>query len=195
MPDESGISPSSPATGQRTEFDRSVARDVDPFANEVEASPQAETTNQFASRLNDKLSEDFSSMKETAIEVASSATNKAEEIAEKQKSYAADQIERLAGVLERVGKELESDDAAIGGYASALGASARQFADRVKDKNPREIADAAEDFGRRQPLAFLGLAAVAGLAASRFITAAKPSTSTSAPSMSDINRTREAHNG
>ena len=70
-----------------------------------------------------------------------------------------------------------------------------RFADKVKDKDLREIAGIAEDFGRRQPLAFLGLAAVAGLAASRFMMASKPSVATSSPTAPDINRTRESYNG
>lgn len=32
----------------------------------------------------------------------------------------------------------------------------------------------AEDFGRKQPLAFLSMAAIAGLAASRFLTSSAP---------------------
>ena len=191
MPDTSGTSPfvSPPATGQRTEFDRSIAQHPDDSA-------EGGTTDQAVSSLKDKLGEDLASVKETARDVASDATEKVGEIAEQQKGYAAGQISKLAGALERVGNELKADDArAIGGYAAELGASARQFADKVKDKDLREIAGIAEDFGRRQPLAFLGLAAVAGLAASRFMMASKPSVATSSPTAPDINRTRESYNG
>jgi hypothetical protein len=75
----------------------------------------------------------------------------------------------------RVGKELPREDpGAVDGYAAQLGASARQFADNVEDKNFREIAASAEDFGRHQPPAFLSLAAGAGLAASRLLVSSSP---------------------
>ena len=190
MPDTSGTSPfaSPSAVGSRTEFDRSIARESD-------TSGESETSSA-ASDLKDKLSEDIAGVTETAKEVASNVTDKAAEIADKQKSYAADQIGKLAGALEKVGNELKSDDAnAMGGYAAELGASARQFADKVKDKNFREIASVAEEFGRRQPLAFLGLAAVAGLAASRFIMASKTSAVATSSSVPDSNRATESYNG
>jgi ElaB/YqjD/DUF883 family membrane-anchored ribosome-binding protein len=172
-----GASPSENAPA--TEFGRSIGRDT-------------EATTDTAPSLRDKIGEDITSVKETAQDVAHKAADKAAEVADRQKSYAADQIGKIAGALERVGEELKSDDAgAIGGYASQLGVSAKQFADRVKDKNLSEIAGIAEDFGRRQPLAFLGLAAVAGLAASRFMMASKPTNSTSATSPN----AKETYNG
>jgi hypothetical protein len=170
-----GASPS--ANAPSTEFGRSIGRDT-------EATPEA------ARSLREKIDEDISSVKETAQDVAHKAADKAAEIADRQKSYAADQIGKVASALERVGEELKSDDAgAIGGYTSQLGVSARHIADKVKDKNLSEIAGIAEDFGRRQPLAFLGLAAVAGIAASRFMMASKPATTV--PS----NSSKETHNG
>lgn len=160
-----GASPS--ANAPATEFGRSIGRDT-------------EATTDTAPSLRDKIDEDITSVKETAQDVANKAADKAAEVADRQKTYAALQIGKIAGALERVGEELKSEDAGvIGGYASQIGVSAKQFADRVKDKNLSEIAGIAEDFGRRQPLAFLGLAAVAGLAASRFMMASKPTNATS----------------
>lgn len=155
------------ANAPATEFGRSIGRDT-------------EATTDTAASLRDKIDEDITSAKETAQDVAHKAADKAAEVADRQKSYAADQVGKVASALERVGEELKSDDAgAIGGYVSQLGVSAKHFADKVKDKNLTEIAGIAEDFGRRQPLAFLGLAAVAGLAASRFMMASKPTNATS----------------
>jgi len=174
---QNGASPS--ANAPATEFGRSIGRDTG-------------ATTENAPSLRDKIDEDITSVKETAQDVVHKAADKAAEVADRQKSYAADKIGKIAGALERVGEELKSDDAgAIGGYASQLGVSTRQFADRVKDKNLSEIAGIAEDFGRRQPLAFLGLAAVAGLAASRFMMASKPNNSTSSTSPN----AKETYNG
>lgn len=182
MADTFGSPTGSPpsANAPTTEFGRSIAR-------------KTEADGDNTSSLRDKVEEDFTSMKSAAHDIAAKATDKAAEVAGRQKGYAADQIAKVAGALERVGEELKSDDAGmIGGYAAQLGSSARQFADKVKGKDFSEIAGIAEDFGRRQPLAFLGLAAVAGLAASRFMMASKPTTS----SASSVNNSaKETYNG
>lgn len=171
----------SSATPANTEFERSIAR-------------AADTAGEETASLRDKIDVDIGNVKDTVQDVAYKATEKAAELADEQKSYAADQIGKLAGALERVGEELRSGDAgAIGGYATQLGTSARQFADKVKDKNFSEIAGVAEDFGRRQPLAFLGLAAVAGLAASRFLMASKSTTPSNVAAAATDGR--ETYNG
>jgi len=179
---------SRPAAVPATEFERSIARTAE--------SDREGAVSKDAASLKQKLDEDVTAVKETVQDVAHKATDKAAEVAERQKSYAADQIGRIAGALERVGEELKSEDAAaIGGYTSQLGASARQFADKVKDKNFSEIAGVAEDFGRRQPLAFLGLAAVAGLAASRFLMASKSSSTATSPNAAPSTDRMEKYNG
>lgn len=173
-----GASPSENVSA--TEFARSIDRDTDSV---TDAAPS----------LRDKIDQDIASVKDAAQDVAHRAADKASEVADRQKGYAAEQIGKVAGALERVGEELKSDDAgAIGGYASQLGVSARQFADKVKDKNLSEIAGIAADFGRRQPLAFLGLAAIAGLAASRFMMASKPTATSSSTIPSSP---KETYNG
>lgn len=175
-------SPVAPPSGENTEFERSIARNAD-------------SANDATSTLRDKIGEDVNSVKQTVEDVAQKATEKATDVAEEQKSRAAEQIEKMAGALERVGKELQSEDAgAMADYATKLGASARQFAEKVKDKNLSQIAGVAEDFGRRQPFAFLGIAAVAGLAASRFLMASNDRTTSSTQTASQSNQQRETYN-
>lgn len=189
MADNLGNSPvGSPSATRPVDFEEASGTAGD--------TAKTQSIGETALHLKDMVSEDLAAVSDTAKGVAADVTDKATEIAVQQKGYVADQIGKLAGALERVGKELKSDDAgAIGGYASDLGASAQQFADKVKDKDFREIAGIAEDFARRQPLAFLGLAAVAGLAASRFIIASKPLAPTAVRTASDGNRTGENRNG
>lgn len=177
-------STSSPPTGAGTEFERSIARSIEGD----EAAPAG---------LREKIGEDYDTLKQSAEDAAHKATEKATEMAEKQKGYAADQISKFATTLERVGRELQSENAgAIGDYTTQLGTSARQFAEKAKDKNLGEIAGMVEDFGRRQPMAFLGIAAVAGLAASRFLMASPNRMTSHAPStaMQNTNPT-ESYNG
>ena len=99
------------------------------------------------------------------------AADKAEEIASKQKNIAARYAGSIGSALEKVGSEIQgADDAAIGKYAKELGSTIQSFAKDVEDRKLSDVAGMAEDFGRKQPLAFLGLAALAGLVASRVLT-------------------------
>ena len=140
----------SPPSGGNTEFERSISRSVE---TDDKASPS----------LREEIDADVSAVKKAAESATQTVTDKAAEVAERQKGYAADQIEHFARALEKVGDEMQA------GQSSVVGDY--QFAERVQDKDLGQIASIAEDFGRRQPLAFLGLAAIAGLAASRFLMA------------------------
>lgn len=116
--------------------------------------------------------EDLGSVREAAAAKVEEATDKAAEMADEQKTFLAQQLSSLGEALERTGREMQSGDgAAMGRYAGDMGSSIRSFASDIEGRDMGEIAAMAEDYGRRQPLAFLGIAAVAGLAASRFVTA------------------------
>jgi hypothetical protein len=116
--------------------------------------------------------EDLGAVREAAAAKVEEATDKAVEMAAEQKTFLAQQLSSLGEALERTGREMQSGDgAAMGRYAGDMGSSIRSFASDIEGRDMGEIAAMAEDYGRRQPLAFLGIAAIAGLAASRFVTA------------------------
>lgn len=122
--------------------------------------------------IKQKVSEDVRSVKQTAQESLSDAQEKAKEAAANQKNIVAEKVGGLAAAMDKIGGELEQGDQAdIGRITRSLGSTLQKFSDDIKDRDFGEIAGMAEDFGRKQPLAFMGLAAVAGLAASRFLTA------------------------
>jgi hypothetical protein len=177
-------------SGAGPEYERSIARSVE---HPKDASPD----------LREKLGEDVAAIKQTAEDVAHKATERAADMAEKQKGYASDQIGKFATALERVGRELQAEKiGGIGDYTKELGDSARRFAENMKDKNLGQIAGYAEDFGRRQPLAFLGMAVLAGLAASRFMIASTDRSANTLPAVPQASgdgtesiKPREAYNG
>lgn len=122
--------------------------------------------------LKRKAADDVGTVKEKAKAQVRDAAGKAEEIASKQKNIAARYAGSIGSALEKVGSEMQrADDAAIGKYAKELGSTIQSFAKDVEDRKLSDVAGMAEDFGRKQPLAFLGLAALAGLVASRVLTA------------------------
>ena len=122
--------------------------------------------------LKRSLSEDVSSARDAVVEGKEQATEKLKDAVSDQAHFAAHQVAGVARALQKVGAELEgSDQAHVGRYVGQMGSGVRDFAERMEGKDTAELARMAEDFGRKQPLAFLGMAALAGLMASRFLTA------------------------
>jgi hypothetical protein len=143
-----------------------------------ERDPHATTKEETRTQASDNrplgeiLSGDVDEIKQLANEQTLKARTTAEQLAMKEKNFAARQLGGVATVLQNVGSELErSQQDAIGHYARKLGDSLQDLAHDMKDRDLGELAAMAEDFGRRQPVAFLSMAALAGFAASRFLTA------------------------
>jgi hypothetical protein len=135
--------------------------------------------------IRQKVKDDVESVRHMAQGQMSNVSAKAEEAADRQKGYAAEKVAGIATVIEKVGSELEGQDQPeIGRMARQMGESVHRFADDIKGRSLGDIAGMAEDFGRKQPLAFLGMAAIAGLAASRFVgaSASRQSPMSSRPS-------------
>ncbi|MBP2548416.1 ElaB/YqjD/DUF883 family membrane-anchored ribosome-binding protein [Neorhizobium galegae] len=121
------------------------------------------------SDLRQMARDDVASVRHAAEDGMSKVSAAASQAADQQKTYAADRVAGVANAIERVGSELEGDEPELGRMTRQMGESVQRFAEDIKGRDLGEIAGMAEDFGRRQPLAFLGIAAIAGLAASRFI--------------------------
>ncbi|MEF0942705.1 nutrient deprivation-induced protein [Rhizobium sp. BR 362] len=116
--------------------------------------------------------ENLNELRQFAGEQTERAKTAVSDAAEDKKNLAARQLGGVASALEKVGSELErSDQQVVGRYAKQLGGSLQGFVRDIEGRDLGEIAGMVEDFGRRQPLAFLGIAAIAGLTASRLLTA------------------------
>ncbi|MFN7104688.1 MAG: nutrient deprivation-induced protein [Pseudorhizobium sp.] len=170
----SGLNPGSTTTPgmqpvQQTSSPTSSS--VQSAASAAGASASA-SAHQAAAGLKDKVNEDWQSAKSTAQAEIGNATQRAKDAADDQKNFAAERVSGIAAAIEKVGDELaQGDQPEVGRYAKQIGSSVHRFADDIKGKDMGQIAGMAEDFGRRQPAAFIGLAALAGFAASRFLTA------------------------
>lgn len=134
--------------------------------------------------------DDIASVRGVAKDGMSKASAAASEAADQQKTYAADRVAGVATAIEKVGSELEGEQPELGRMTRQMGESVQRFAEDIKGRDLGEIAGMAEDFGRRQPLAFLGIAAIAGLAASRFIgaSASRQSAMTSRAGRGEVGR-------
>ncbi|SDB58748.1 hypothetical protein [Bauldia litoralis] len=94
---------------------------------------------------------------------------KAETFAGEQKDAAAERLVGIAAALKDVAGDLDNrDEPAVAGYARDLAKGIGRVSDTIKDRDVGDLMAMAEDFGRKQPAAFLGLAALAGFASGRF---------------------------
>ncbi|RFB85860.1 nutrient deprivation-induced protein [Rhizobium leguminosarum bv. trifolii] len=135
-----------------------------------ERSPSANASP--VTELKNKLNEDVNSTKGMIKEGSDAVIEKVDEVVSEQAHYAAHQVSGIAKALEKVGAELEgSDQRQVGRYAREIGQSIANVAKRIEGKDLGEMANLAESFGRKQPMAFLGIAALAGLTTSRFLIA------------------------
>jgi hypothetical protein len=122
--------------------------------------------------IKDRLKDDFGEMKRTAGEQLDAALDRAETASAEGKTYIAKSVSGIAAAIEKVGRELEQGaQPEIGRYAIGVGQGIERFARDIRDRDLGEIARIAEEFGRKRPVAFLGAAALAGFATSRFLRA------------------------
>lgn len=157
----SGIGSTSPSAdtlpGQNTlrRDARAVAEEAQNVAGEItsEAAAQVE-------QLTDKGKEQLSQ-----------AADKVRGVAAEQKDLLAAQVGGVADAMERVASDLESSNGASAHYARMIADNAEKLSNSIRDNSVDQLVGMAQDFGRRQPAAFIGAAALLGFAASRFLMA------------------------
>ena len=109
-------------------------------------------------------------MKDAAAAQLGEAAEKARSFAGEHKDVAAAQIGGVSTALDKVADELAQDDhaAPAADYARKLAAETRRVSDTLRESSIDDLMGMAQRFGRRQPVAFLGAAALAGFVAGRF---------------------------
>lgn len=81
----------------------------------------------------------------------------------------------FANAIRRAGDELSQSNQGMAAQLLSRGADSIEGLTRTLDgKTPGEMLDAVRDFGRRHPLAFIGGAALIGLAVGRFVRSSMP---------------------
>lgn len=112
-------------------------------------------------------------------EMAHDMADKARGMAAEQKEMVAGHLSGVASALDRVATELETDGEPTARYARMIADGADKMTSAVADRDVDELLEMAQEFGRRQPAAFLGAAALLGFAASRFVMASAARRTTS----------------
>jgi len=128
--------------------------------------------------------EDARELGQHASEKMGEARHQAKSFASDQKNLAAGQINGVAAAITKVADELDgTEQQTVARYARDLASGISSMGKTIEDRDVDDLMGMAQDFGRKQPVAFLGAAALAGFVASRFALASahrrenKPATS------------------
>jgi hypothetical protein len=92
---------------------------------------------------------------------------------EDQKHRAAERIVGLAEGVRRLGDEVRGHNEALAKAVDAAGSRLNAVADRVRDADPAEIAQAVARFARQRPVLFVGAAFAIGLGVSQLLKTAE----------------------
>lgn len=118
--------------------------------------------------LGDKVQGEVTHLQQEAVSQLGEVTEKAKGLAAEQKDLLSEHLGGLADALQKVAGELATSNSGTAGYARVVADGASKLSDTVKNNDVDAIIDIAQRFGREQPVAFMGAAALLGFAASRF---------------------------
>lgn len=105
----------------------------------------------------------------SAQELASEAGEKINEKMADQKNASADYAKTFAESLRRAAGEFDSQIPMAGRYIRSAAQQVEAVSESVRNGDVGDLVKGAQDFARRQPTAFLGLAVLAGFGLVRFL--------------------------
>lgn len=114
----------------------------------------------------------ISKVKSEAAGVAQDVKRQGSEQFEAHKNTAADQTEKLAGVVDRASEELRGQDQeSLADYAGQLADSMKSFAGSLRQRSLDELVKDTQQLARNNPTLFLMGSVAVGIALSRFFKA------------------------
>lgn len=121
--------------------------------------------------LGAEVSQQAAALGEEAKAQVGELAEKAKGMAGEQKDLLASQLGGVSDALQKVAGELEGNSQTSAQYVRMVADGAEKLTSTLRDNSVDDILSIAQDFGRKQPAAFLGIAALLGFAASRFVAA------------------------
>ena len=184
---EHGGRPASAGSGEA--FDRAGS---DLRATATEAKAQA---GEAASRVRDEAAGAYADVKAEAAGVVEEARQRAAGLAEQQKHAGAEWADGLARAVHRAADELQGTSPQIARYVREGAASVHRLSRDVRGRGVGELLGDVEGIARRQPLAFFGVATLAGFALSRFLKSSAPGVHGGGHQAAQHTAHREVHGG
>ena len=117
----------------------------------------------------DRLKDRASDLANEAKEMAENATDTIKEAVSDKKDDGAAYVSNLAQAIRRAGKEFDNELPLAGTYIRQAASQVENVAGSIRTGDLNDLVRSARAFARRQPTAFVGIAALAGFAAVRFL--------------------------
>jgi len=126
-------------------------------------------TADFADTSGEKLKEGTSQFVDAARDTTSHATDRISETVSQQKDPGTEYVGSIAEAMRRASRQFDQELPIVGKYIRKAASQVEDVADSFRSGDFSPLVSGASSFVRRQPLAFLGLATLAGFAAVRFL--------------------------
>jgi diacylglycerol kinase len=123
----------------------------------------------YSSSSMDAIKEQASEFADAAKDAGAQAAERLKEQVNTQKNAGAQYASGVADAMRRAARELDQDLPFAGSYLRRAASQVEELSDRVKSGDFNELLRDAQDFARRRPTVFLGLAVLAGFGAVRFL--------------------------
>lgn len=123
----------------------------------------------YSSSSMDAIKEQASDFADAAKDAGSQAAGRLKEDMNTQKNAGAQYASGVAEAMRRAAREFDKDLPLAGIYLRRAALQVDELSDRVKSGDFNELLRDAQDFARRRPTVFLGLAVLAGFGAVRFL--------------------------
>lgn len=165
--------PNSPinAPGSITSSTGGTTDNLDTDNLRADADALVEEAKTAARKVADEAGGQAAELASQAKDQLAEATDKVKSMADDQKELLAQQFGGVADAIQKVASELEGTQAPAATYARMIADNASMLSDKLQNADVDELLGIAQDFGRKQPAAFMGAAALLGFAASRFLLA------------------------
>jgi len=129
---------------------------------------------------------------EKAKDVADQAGDKLREAVAERKVAGADYVGGIAEAMRRAGREFDQDLPVAGKYIRKAAAQVDDVADSIRTGDVGDLVRNAQSFARRQPTAFVAMAALGGFVAVRFLkSTSSDSIGKASPSTNKGSRSRQ----
>lgn len=169
MPDptDTSRSPAQPTTATMSGRTSSMGDDRTEIERDAESARRA--AGQAAEDARRAAADLGAEAKHAAGKAADDMKAEARSFAEEQKEAVAGRVDGMADALRSAAGSLDDQSqSAMAGYAREAASSLEGVSDALSKKSLDDLVDTVEDFARRQPVAFLGGAVLAGFVMSRF---------------------------
>ena len=145
---------------------------------------------EFASSSAEQMKEQAAGFSDKAKDVADQAGEKLKEAVAERKTVGADYVGGIAEAMRRAGREFDQELPIAGKYIRTAASQVEGVADSIRSGDVGDLVRNAQAFARRQPTAFVAIAALAGFAAVRFLKSSSDSAAASARGTSQGSRSR-----